>query len=137
MSYDKKRAGTHTSNRPSLHHNPFGKDIFIITQYYAKGNSNLNNTNLQTLQSAKDNGIISDAMRVDLNDAYGVLNRPCMITSGCTMQNIHADCAWGIREVLYLNENMIAIRITGVKTSGTESKIWTNCYNYGTWTGWV
>lgn len=97
----------------------------------------MNNTNLQTLQSANDNGIISDAMRVDLNDAYGVLNRPCMITSGDTMQNIPADCAWGIREVLYLNEKMIAIRITGVKTSGTESKIWTNCYNYGTWTGWV
>ena len=100
-------------------------------------NSNLNSTNLQTLQSASSNGVISDAMRVDLNDAYGVLNRPCMITSEGTMQNIPADCAWGIREVLYLNENMIVVRITGVKTSGTESKIWTNCYNYGTWTGWV
>lgn len=99
-------------------------------------NSNLNNTNLQTLQSASSNGIISNALYLDLNSAYGVSNRPCMVTADKTT-DMPSDCAWGIREVLFMNENMVAVRITGVKTGGTESKIWTNCYNYGTWTGWV
>ena len=91
---------------------------------------------MQTLQSASSNGIISNALYLDLNGAYGASNRPCMATADKTT-DMPSDCAWGIREVLFMNENMVAVRITGVKTGGTESKIWTNCYNYGTWTGWV
>ena len=121
----------------SLHHNPFGKDAFIITQYHKKANSNLNSTNLQTLQSASSNGVISDALLVNLDNAYGVLNRPCIVTDAETTMNRPTDCAWGIRETLFLNENMIVLRITGVKTDGLQSAVWTNCYNYGKWTGWA
>ena len=103
----------------------------------AEINSNLNSTNLQTLQSASSNGVISDALNVNLKNAYGVLNRPCVVTEELTTLNKPTDCAWGIRETLFLNENMVIVRITGVKTGGSQSAVWTNCYNFGSWTGWV
>ena len=92
---------------------------------------------MQTLQSASSNGVISDALLLNLDNAYGVLNRPYMVTDELTTLNRPTDCSWGIRETLFLNENMVIVRITGVKTGGSQSAVWTNCYNYGKWTGWV
>ena len=48
----------HRNNRLSHHHNPFDKDIFIITLYYVKANSNLtidlSNTSLPSETSFND-----------------------------------------------------------------------------------
>ena len=98
--------------------------------------NNLNSTNLQTLQSASSNGVIEDALLVNLKNAYGIHNRPWVVTAELTTKNMPTDCLWGIRETIFVKENTIIVRITGLKTDTSQIAVWTNCYNNGDWIGW-
>lgn len=100
-------------------------------------NGNLNSTNLQTLQSANSNGVIEDALLVNLKNAYGIHNRPWVVTAELTTKNMPTDCLWGVRETMFVKENMIVVRITGLKTDTSQSAVWINCYNNDGWTGWI
>ena len=98
--------------------------------------NNLNSTNLQTLQSASSNGVIEDALLVNLKNAYGIHNRPWVVTAELTIKNMPTDCLWGVRETIFVKENTIIVRITGLKTDTSQIAVWTNCYNNGNWIGW-
>lgn len=89
----------------------------------------------ETLAAAKQNGILNDCLQVDLNDPYAPLNRVHLIGTETTV-NKPADLAWGVRQVFYLNANVIVVQIVGVNAAGNQTVIWYNTYNYGNWLGW-
>lgn len=89
-----------------------------------------------TLPLASESGTITDAIRVDLTNPYGLNNKPYVVAYGITLYNLPDDIAWGIREVLWISEDKVMVRITGINKSGTKPVFYTNCYNAGYWTGW-
>lgn len=87
-------------------------------------------------QMAKENAILSNAQYVVIEEPANPINNPSIVLVDATT-NMPSDCAWGIREISIINPNMIVARITGVTADGQNGKIWTSCYNYGTWTPWM
>ena len=101
-------------------------------------NRNLNSldTNKQFgVERAYENPQLIAAVIVDLNNPLGDWNKPCIVLS--STGNVPSDMAWGIKEVLYIDSNAVLIRITGCKTNGVDTAVWTSAYNHGTWTGWT
>lgn len=94
----------------------------------------LNSKTLMGCGTAYDNGNAQNALHVDLDNPYGYANRAFTIDGSAS--ETPSDLAWGIREVLYINNAAIIVRLTGVKSDGTTNVIWTNIYNYGQWSGW-
>ena len=88
-----------------------------------------------TQATASHNGTLSDALLIDLTDGGGENNFSKMVSTSETI-NMPPDCAWGIRTVYWLGPDSICVQINGVTKDGQTSKIWTNCYNHGSWTGW-
>lgn len=77
-------------------------------------------------------GYISDALLVDLNNAYGDNNKCGYVTS----QSINMpECWWGVRDVLYYNSTHAFVRIIGFDYNSHAAE-WLNVYVDGVWTGW-
>lgn len=88
-----------------------------------------------TQSTASSNGILFDALLISLETGAGKNNFSKVVLSNDTI-NLPADCAWGIRTVYWLSPDKVCVQINGVTTDGNTSKIWSNCYNHGDWTGW-
>lgn len=99
-------------------------------------NRNMNTANLFGIERASTNGWCTNALLIDLNNPLGETNETCIIDGNSTI-NIPADLAWGVREVLYVSQNGVIVRITGIKKDGYTNVIWTNIYNTGSWRGWI
>lgn len=88
------------------------------------------------LAEAHKNGVISNALNVDITNPQGVANKTYIVTDTGTTIESPPDIAWGIREVCFVNTNAVIVRITGIEKNGQTNCLWTNVYNYGNWTGW-
>ena len=77
----------------------------------------------QSVQSAYENGLLSDAKEVDTTNAKAVVNRPHIVNN--TSKNTPNDLSWGIREVFYYRTGQFIIQITGIDTDGEQNR-W-NC----------
>lgn len=77
----------------------------------------------QSVQSAYENGLLSDAKEVNTTDAKAVVNRPHIVNN--TSKNTPSDLSWGIREVFYYGTGQFIIQITGIDTNGEQNR-W-NC----------
>ena len=77
----------------------------------------------QSVQSAYENGLLSDAKEVDTTNAKAVVNRPHIVNN--TSKNTPNDLSWGIREVFYYGTGQFIIQITGIDTDGEQNR-W-NC----------
>lgn len=89
------------------------------------------------LIEALQNGPLQDALQVDIHNQYSDFNKMHTVVDSITKINMPDSVAWGVREVIFINENALIIRLTGLKTNATEIVTYYNAYNYGTWSGWV
>lgn len=93
------------------------------------------NRNMQfDVSHAWENPTLASATYINLDNAYGDWNKPCVIQSNTA--DAPPDMAWGIREVLYIGGQAVILRVTGVKTDGGTMCIWVRAYNTGNWTAW-
>lgn len=88
------------------------------------------------LAEAHKNGVISNALNVDITNPRGVANKTYIVTDTGTTIACPPDLAWGVREVCFVNVNAVIVRITGINKNGQTNCLWINVYNYGNWTGW-
>lgn len=88
------------------------------------------------LAEAHKNGVISNALNVDITNPRGVVNKTYIVTDTGTTIACPPDLAWGVREVCFVNVNAVIVRITGINKNGQTNCLWINVYNYGNWTGW-
>lgn len=88
------------------------------------------------LAEAHKNGVISNALNVDITNPRGVANKTYIVTDTGTTIECPPDLAWGVREVCFVNVNAVIVRITGINKNGQTNCLWINVYNYGNWTGW-
>lgn len=92
--------------------------------------------------SARDNGVLSDALIVHTTDKYGDWNKPKIVDRASTT-SMPDDCAWGVRTVEWFARNAVFVKITGVKTDGKSTGIWVNGYwnnardGFANWIGWT
>ena len=77
----------------------------------------------QSLQSAYQNGLLSNAKDVSTSNPKAIINRPHIVNN--TSSNIPSDLSWGVREVYYYGRGQFIIQITGMDTSGNQNR-W-NC----------
>lgn len=97
-------------------------------------NSNLTETSSWNSISAASNGVLTDALNVDINAAMGDANKPRRVLSGTSIQ-MPSDCLWGIREVFWSSPGYLVCKITGFATNG-QSAIWTRQYSKGWESDW-
>ena len=83
---------------------------------------------------AYKNGTLSNALLVSLTDPYSDNNKTRYVNVS-SAKNLPADCQWGVREVSYVGQNFVIVRITGYSTANVMA-YWENCYVNGTWLGW-
>lgn len=88
------------------------------------------------LAEAHKNGVISNALNVDITNPRGAANKTYIVTDTGTTIECPPDLAWGVREVCFVNVNAVIVRITGINKNGQTNCLWINVYNYGNWTGW-
>lgn len=86
--------------------------------------------------SVRINGLISNALQVDLTNPYADVNKPRYVDRAKSATNMPTDCQWGIREVCQITSNWVMVRITGW-TIGAQQAIWTNVYVNSKWVGWT
>lgn len=86
--------------------------------------------------SVRINGLISNALQVDLNNPYADVNKPRYVDRAKSTTNMPTDCQWGIREVCQITNNWVMVRITGWTTNSHQA-IWTNVYVGSKWYGWT
>lgn len=88
---------------------------------------------------AYKNGLLTNALSVDLNSPYGDANRTYYVDRARTHSNLPVSCQFGVREVSWLGKNWVVVRITGFDTKSI-SRQWVNTYsNNGggyKWQGW-
>lgn len=83
---------------------------------------------------------LKDALSVDLNNPYGLSNRTMRVNRDEGSYNLPKKCLRGVREVTWLYNNWVIVRITGLDTE-EKPRIWTteyrkgNGYNKG-WSDW-
>lgn len=83
------------------------------------------------------NGLIKNALQVNLNDPYAVNNKTYYVDRAKGTDGLPSDCQWGIREVCWFMANWVMVRITGYSTNSKQA-IWTNFYTkQGGWNGWT
>ena len=85
--------------------------------------------------SVRINGLISNALQVDLTNPYADANKPRYVDRAKSTTNMPTDCQYGIREVCQITSNWVMVRITGW-TIGAQQAIWTNVYVNSKWVGW-
>lgn len=85
--------------------------------------------------SVRINGLIDNALYVDLTNPYADVNKPRYVDRAKSATNMPTDCQWGIREVCQITSNWVMVRITGWST-GSQYAMWTNVYVNSEWQGW-
>lgn len=97
----------------------------------------INRIEMQTLQSAYKNGVLSNAKDISTGNYRADINRPHLVNSNST--NIPSKLSWGIREVFFYDNKNVIIQITGVDTDD-NIKIWhcagttnNSTFTVGTW----
>lgn len=83
-----------------------------------------------------ENSNINDALLVSLTNPYSPYNQPFTFDSSVATKNIPPDFAWGFREVFFISQNAVIVRLTGLNVDGITNMIMTNIYNHNDWTGW-
>lgn len=81
----------------------------------------INRIEMQTLQSAYKNGVLTNAKDINTGSYRAEVNRPHLVNSNST--NIPSKLSWGIREVFFYDNKNVVIQITGVDTDN-NIKIW-------------
>ena len=111
------------------------QNFHALDFYTDAGNLNDVIRNLQfDVSHAWENPALDSACYINLDNPYGDWNKPCVIQS--TTIDAPPDMAWGIREVLYIGNKAVILRVTGVKSDGATMCIWVRAYNYNNWTPW-
>ena len=137
ISFDDNADGSHFTIRPYLPQNMLQitkndkealLDIHSDGTIKGKGNRNIND-----LVVAYKNVVTTDIFSVDINTSESSLNDAGIVTSATP--NKPSDMEYGIREVLWVAQNKVIIRVTGVDTSGMPA-IWLNRYDGTNWTTW-
>ena len=102
----------------------------------SQGNTeyDLNQLSAWDIKSAATNGILDNALRVNLNSHKSDLHKPHLVNKSGTA-GIPADMSYGIREVFWSSTNYLIVKITGVATDGT-SAVWTRHYSNGWEANW-
>jgi hypothetical protein len=85
--------------------------------------------------SVRINGLISNALQVDLTNPYADVNKPRYVDRAKSATNMPTNCQWGIREVCQITSNWVMVRITGWSTD-SQYAMWTNVYVNSKWQGW-
>ena len=85
--------------------------------------------------SVRINGLISNALQVDLTNPYADVNKPRYVDRAKSTTNMPTNCQWGIREVCQITSNWVMVRITGWSTD-SQYAMWTNVYVSSKWQGW-
>lgn len=75
----------------------------------------------QTVLSAYENGVLSNAKEVNTCNHKANVNKPHLVNS--TSTNPPSDLSWGIREVFFYSNTDIIIRITGIDKN-SNARIW-------------
>lgn len=86
--------------------------------------------------SVRFNGLVDNALAVDLTNPYAEMNKPRYVDRAKSATNMPTDCQWGIREVCQITNNWVMVRITGW-TTNSHHAIWTNVYVSSKWYGWT
>lgn len=107
-----------------------GRALKTLKDQYDELNRNI----LFDVSHASQNPQLSAAVNVDLDNSLGDWNKPCIVLSSTA--NVPDNMAWGVKEVLYIDPNAVIIRITGCKSDGVNTAVWTGVYNHGSWSGW-
>ena len=137
ISFDDNADGSHFTIRPYLPQNMLQitkndkealLDIHSDGTIKGKGNRNIND-----LVVAYKNVVTTDIFSVDINTSESSLNDAGIVTSATP--NKPSDMEYGIREVLWVAQNKVIIRVTGVDTSGAPA-IWLNRFNGTDWATW-
>lgn len=117
-------------------------DVSGLEQNIADLNSNFTNEKKFIPANAYVNGVLSDALLIDLYNYKGENNKPRLVIDSQTIINMPQDCAWGVREVFVVGynyenrESFLTVKITGCDKDGMPA-IWLNIYNKKDWYGWV
>lgn len=85
--------------------------------------------------SVRINGLISNALQVDLTNPYADVNKPRYVDRAKSATNMPTNCKWGIREVCQITSNWVMVRIIGWSTD-SQYAMWTNVYVNSKWQGW-
>lgn len=82
---------------------------------------------------------LKDALSVDLNNPYGASNRTVRVDRERGSYNLPKNCLSGVREVTWVYNNWVILRITGVDTE-QKPRMWTTeyrkCDGYQGWKDW-
>lgn len=117
-------------------------DISGLEQSITSLNSDFNNEKKYIQANAYLNGVLSNALLVDLYNYKGENNKPRLVIDSQTKIHMPPSCAWGVREVFVVGydyekkESFLIVKITGCNKSGIPG-IWLNLYNKNDWHGWV
>lgn len=76
---------------------------------------------------------LTDALSVSTTSPNSLSNITGFVNSDT--KNKPDNCSWGIREVSWITESVIIVRITG-RTTGGSKAVWINTHNDDGWTGW-
>ena len=82
-----------------------------------------------------NNGLISNALDVNLNDALDSKNKTGYVYHTSTT-GLPSDCSHGIREVYYYNNSSVFAKIIGSDFNNVAAS-WINKCNNGSWNGWI
>lgn len=83
------------------------------------------------------NGLLKDALLVSTTYPYASENKTYYVDRAKSATNLPSDCQWGIREVSWIMNNWVMVRITGYSTNSKQA-IWTNFFTaQGRWNGWA
>lgn len=102
----------------------------------AIGDGTVKGAVLRNLQAAHYNGLLNDALMINPTDSKSDLHKPYFVDAGGGTSNMPSDCAWGVREVYFINNNMVTVKITGISTDGVTPNVWMNTFNMDGWKGW-
>lgn len=117
-------------------------DVSELEQSIANLNSDFTNEKKFIIANAYYNGVLPNALLVDLYNYKGENNKPKLVIDSQTLISMPPDCAWGIREVFVVGynhekkESFLIVKITGCDKNGIPA-LWLNVYNKNDWYGWL
>lgn len=118
---------------------PYTGDSGRLNEDVSQINSDLSDNMLKTNLLVNHDSIncrkfISEALLVDLTNPYGSANEGGYVEKNRS-SDIPNDCMFASREVLYITDHHLIVRLTGLSTSDAL-KTWLNFYNISNWSGW-
>lgn len=89
-----------------------------------------------TISSAHANGILVNALAVDVSNPKAAINKPHIVNNVTTTVGRPSDCISGVRTVYFANPNQLVAVIFG-RNSRNKADMWINSYYTNDWSGWV